>query len=67
MWHKFDMFERTIAAGSSDWIWWIDFDTLITNSSVKLSDIINESLAEAGGGEGVDLLVSKDWYVFVPS
>ena len=63
MWHKLDMMERTIAAGTADWMWWIDFDTLITNMTVKLSDIITQSLEEIGGGEGVNLLVSKDWYV----
>ena len=63
MWHKFDMMERTIAAGTADWMWWVDFDTLITNSTVRVADIVSEVLDEAGEGKGkgVDLIISKDW------
>ncbi|KAF2103037.1 hypothetical protein NA57DRAFT_52573 [Rhizodiscina lignyota] len=44
MWHKFKMMEDLVHAGTHDWIWWIDFDTLITNLNIKLDDIIKESL-----------------------
>lgn len=44
MWHKFTMMERLITAGTHDWIWWIDFDTLVTNLDIRLDDIITESL-----------------------
>lgn len=61
MWHKFDMAERVIKAGTHDWIWWMDFDTLITNTSLPLTDIINESLENVTNPADVDFLVTNDW------
>jgi mannan polymerase II complex MNN10 subunit len=61
MWHKFVMLERVIEAGEHDWVWWIDFDTLITNTSVKLTDLIVESLADSPHPEQVDFLLTADW------
>jgi mannan polymerase II complex MNN10 subunit len=38
------MAERLIKTGKYDWIWWLDFDTLITNTDIKVTDIIEEEL-----------------------
>lgn len=62
MWHKFVMLENVIMAGKHDWVWWIDFDSLITNSTIELSDIIDESLANNTKPDKVDFLVTADWY-----
>jgi mannan polymerase II complex MNN10 subunit len=61
MWHKLQMLERVMAAGEHDWMWWIDFDTLITNSTIKLSDIISESLANTTEPHEIDFLLTADW------
>jgi len=44
MWHKFSMLSSAIASERYDWIWWLDFDTLITNMSTPLSNIISTAL-----------------------
>jgi mannan polymerase II complex MNN10 subunit len=62
-WLKFDMIERVINARTHDWVWWMDFDTLITNTTMPLTDIITESLANATEPAEVDFLVNNDWYV----
>jgi mannan polymerase II complex MNN10 subunit len=36
------MAERLIKSGKYDWIWWLDFDTLVTNTDIKVTDIIDE-------------------------
>ncbi|OCK76036.1 glycosyltransferase family 34 protein [Lepidopterella palustris CBS 459.81] len=59
-WLKFDMVERLINANQHDWIWWMDFDTLITNTTIKVEDIINESLANSTAPADVDFLVTND-------
>jgi len=64
MWHKFDMVHRVINAGQHDWVWWMDFDTLITNTNTKLVDIISEALANATDPDEIDYLFTPDWYVF---
>jgi mannan polymerase II complex MNN10 subunit len=61
MWHKFVMLEQAMAGGKHDWIWWIDFDTLITNATIKLGDIIEESLANATRPDDIDFLLTGDW------
>jgi mannan polymerase II complex MNN10 subunit len=61
MWHKFVMLEEVMAAGKHDWIWWIDFDTLITNNTIKLSDIISESLSNYTRPAEIDFLLTADW------
>jgi len=62
MWHKFQMVEDVIRKGQHDWIWWIDVDTLITNTTISLADIINESLVSVNTPEMIDFLVTDDWY-----
>ncbi|KAA8908638.1 galactosyl transferase GMA12/MNN10 family-domain-containing protein [Sphaerosporella brunnea] len=44
VWHKLNMVEYLVRTGDYDWIWWIDYDTVITNTTVKLEDIIAEAL-----------------------
>ncbi len=62
-WHKLDMLERGMKAGTYDWIWWIDFDTLITNTTIRLEDIIADALANHTNPDGVDMILTPDWYV----
>jgi hypothetical protein len=63
MWHKFDMVRKVINTSDHDWVWWMDFDTLITNTDIKLQDIISEALANATDPDQVDWLFTPDWYV----
>jgi mannan polymerase II complex MNN10 subunit len=60
-WYKFVMLEQVIAKEKYDWIWWIDFDTLITNTTVKLEDIIQESLENSTRPNDIDFLLNVDW------
>lgn len=57
---KFDMAERLIKSGKYDWIWWVDFDTIITNTDVKLTDIIDEALRNATNPDEIDYLFTHD-------
>jgi mannan polymerase II complex MNN10 subunit len=62
MWLKFDMMERLIIAGKHDWIWWIDFDTLFTNSDIKVTDLITSTLANSTSNPAdIDFILAKDW------
>jgi mannan polymerase II complex MNN10 subunit len=54
------MTERLINTGKYDWIWWLDFDTLITNTDLKVTDIIEEELKNATNPEEVDYLFTHD-------
>ena len=60
-WHKFVMLEQIMNDKKHDWIFWIDFDTLITNATIKLEDIIQESLANATNPNEIDYLFTGDW------
>jgi len=62
MWHKFDMVQQVINASQHDWVWWMDFDTLITNTNIKLEDIIADALANVTNPELVDWIFTPDWY-----
>jgi hypothetical protein len=62
-WHKIKMIERLITQEKYDWIWWIDYDTLITNTETKLEDLIDDSLASVSDPERIDLLLTPDWLV----
>lgn len=57
---KFDMAERLIKSGKYDWIWWMDFDTLITNTDIKVADIIDEELRNATNPDDIDYLFTHD-------
>lgn len=55
------MMERLIKSGKWDWIWWMDFDTLITNTDIKVADIIEETLKNVTKPEDIDYLTTHDW------
>lgn len=54
------MIERLIKTGKYDWLWWLDFDTLITNTDTKVSDIIEEELRNMTSPDEIDHLVTHD-------
>ncbi|KAF2132807.1 glycosyltransferase family 34 protein [Dothidotthia symphoricarpi CBS 119687] len=60
MWWKYTMAERAVKSGKYDWIWWLDFDTLITNTATKITDIIEEELNNATNLDAIDFLLTKD-------
>jgi mannan polymerase II complex MNN10 subunit len=60
MWWKFAMAERLIKSGKYDWIWWMDFDTLITNTDIKVTDIIEEELRNVTNPDEIDYLFTHD-------
>lgn len=60
VYYKFDMAERLIASGKYDWIWWLDFDTLITNTSIPLTSIIDGALANTSNPENIDYIFTRD-------
>jgi mannan polymerase II complex MNN10 subunit len=57
---KFDMVERVIKSGKYDYIWWLDFDTLVTNTDIKVADIIAEELANVTNPDGIDYIFTHD-------
>ncbi|ORX95314.1 galactosyl transferase GMA12/MNN10 family-domain-containing protein [Clohesyomyces aquaticus] len=59
-WWKYNMMERLIKTDKYDWMWWIDFDTLITNTDIKIADIIDETLANVTNAHEIDILTSHD-------
>jgi galactosyl transferase GMA12/MNN10 family len=63
MWHKFVMIETAIRSGLYDWVWWMDFDTLITNTSIRVEDVIAQELANVTHTEpeDIDFLFTPDW------
>ena len=62
MWHKFDMIQRVINASQHDWVWWVDFDTLVTNHNIRVEDIIAEALQNVTNPDKIDFLFTPDWY-----
>lgn len=57
---KFEMAQRLIKTGKYDWIWWVDFDTLFTNTDIKLTDIIDDELRNITNPDEIDYLVTHD-------
>jgi mannan polymerase II complex MNN10 subunit len=55
------MVQRLIQENKYDWIWWIDYDALITNTTVKLEDLIEESLATVPNPDQIDMMLTADW------
>jgi mannan polymerase II complex MNN10 subunit len=53
--------ERLIKAEKWDWLWWVDFDTLITNTDIKVLDVIEETLRNVTNPEDIDVLTTHDW------
>jgi mannan polymerase II complex MNN10 subunit len=58
---KFNMMERLIKQAKWDWIWWVDFDTLITNTDMKVTDVIDEAMANATNPDAIDWIITHDW------
>lgn len=67
IWYKFTLLQRLIEEGGFDWLWWLDFDTLITNMKIDIADIVDETLkgVEGNGGKAseIDFLLTHDWCV----
>jgi mannan polymerase II complex MNN10 subunit len=59
------MIEDAIDTTRYEWIWWLDYDTLITNTTVKLTDIIDNTLRSRPDRDNIDLILTPDWYVLV--
>ena len=59
------MIEDAIDTTKYEWIWWLDHDTLITNTSIKLTDIIDNTLRPRPDRDNIDLILTPDWYVLV--
>ncbi|KAL6159654.1 hypothetical protein ACJBU6_02085 [Exserohilum turcicum] len=57
---KFDMLERLVKKDTYDWIWWLDFDTLITNTDINIQDIIYDELQNAENADEVDYIFTHD-------
>lgn len=55
------MIDRLIEAAQHDWIWWIDFDTLVMNGNTTLENIVQDALAEVEDDSKIDLLLNVDW------
>lgn len=55
------MFEYLVRTGDYDWIWWVDFDTVITNTTIKIEDIIADALRDEKNPDNIDLLLTSDW------
>ncbi len=51
---------KLIKSGKYDWIWWLDFDTLVTNTNLKVTDIIDEELKKVPDPEDIDYLFTHD-------
>ncbi|KAF8537911.1 galactosyl transferase [Trichophaea hybrida] len=60
VWHKLNMIEYLIRTAEYDWIWWIDYDTVITNTSVKLENIITDALKGATKPNDIDMILTAD-------
>jgi mannan polymerase II complex MNN10 subunit len=60
-WHKLNMIENAINKRRYDWIWWMDFDTLITNKTIKITDIIEEALQKHKNPDMVSMMLTADW------
>lgn len=69
-WDKLNLIRSTIEAtlaheNSYEWLWMLDLDTLITNSSIRLESLVERGLelAEEQGKnqEDVDMILTRDW------
>ncbi|KAF2277528.1 uncharacterized protein EI97DRAFT_449623 [Westerdykella ornata] len=59
-WWKYNMVQRLAKTGEYDWIWWVDIDTLFTNTDIKVHEIIEDNLKRAPNPDDIDLLVTHD-------
>ncbi|KAI5801812.1 galactosyl transferase [Pyronema domesticum] len=60
VWHKLNMIEYLIRTEEFDWIWWIDYDTVITNTETKLEDVILDALRSAEKADEIDFILTAD-------
>ena len=62
VWYNLDMIEDTIKKKQYEWIWWIDFDSLITNKEIKLETIIAEALnmTTKEHAQNIDMILTVD-------
>ena len=60
-WHKLNMIQNAINKQRYDWIWWMDFDTLITNKTIKIADIIEETLEKHQDPNSISMMLTADW------
>ena len=60
-WHKMTMVEEQIKLQKYDWIWWVDFDTLITNKTTRITDIVDEVLANSTDPDKISMIFTPDW------
>ena len=69
VWEKLNLSRNAIESCLSgetayEWIWMLDFDTLITNTSILISDVVEQSLAFAekeGRSRGdINLILTRD-------
>ncbi|GFF22900.1 probable alpha-1,2-galactosyltransferase gmh2 [Aspergillus udagawae] len=56
------MIEQLITQEDYDWIWWIDYDTLITNTDTKLENLIDDSLASVSAPDRINFLLTPDCF-----
>lgn len=59
--------KATLAGEKSyEWVLMIDYDTLITNTSVSLDELVRDSLQQAEkegkNRDDIDMIVTPDWY-----
>jgi mannan polymerase II complex MNN10 subunit len=59
-WWKLSLTHRLISSQSYDWIWFLDFDTLITNTTIPLITLISETLANTAKPDEIDWLKTHD-------
>ena len=62
VWHKLTMFENAIASQKYDWLWWLDFDTLITNTSIPLHTLIPKFLHNHPSPSEIAFLLTADCF-----
>ena len=62
------MVYETLNSGLYEWVLWKDFDTLFTNTSIRIEDFMEDvkinhlnSLDTGQQWKDVDMIVSRDW------
>jgi mannan polymerase II complex MNN10 subunit len=68
-WDRLKMMERAIKgklAGENayEWIWWIDYDLIVTNSSITLESMVELALApySAAQRDQIDMIITPDCF-----
>lgn len=69
-WDKLNITRDTIqkvlsGEGQYQWVWMLDYDTLITNSAVKLEELVEKALAfaekEGKSRHAIQMILTRDW------